>query len=147
MIREPVRAYLAADAALMATLVGGLYPEATGATAGQGELTREGTPAAFDEFGDVKVAGLVVEDATIPFGPPHGTQALFRVLVYQRRGRDGIDAANRRVFALLNRRRLDVGYGFIYEIRFAGFGPQARDQALRDAELGWSRWQAVQTLR
>jgi hypothetical protein len=144
--RNVVRDFLAADSALMATLTGGLYPETAGAARGQTEVSRDAMPAAFDQSGDVKPCGLVVEDGTVPDGL--GALTTFRVLLYQQYGRDRIAAAAERIFDLLDGRRFDVAQGFIYEIRFAGHGPSTtRDGALRDASLGWTRWQAARTLR
>lgn len=141
MLREPVRDYLVGDPTLVGLLTGGIYPD----TGRQSLLSRELMPSAFDSFGDLLPVALVVDDSVVP-SVGRGGQALCRVLVWQQRGRDKIDAVNLRVYALLHTERLTTATGEIYQFRYAGFGPQARDQGLRDAELGWSRWQAVRQL-
>lgn len=142
MLREPLRDYLQGDATLLGLLTGGVYPDPT---TQQSVLSAEGMPGAFDNFGDVLPVALVLDDSVIP-DVGRGAQVLGRVLVWQQRGRDKIDAVNLRVYALLHNYRLVTAMGIIYQVRFAGFGPQVRDQGLRDAEHGWSRWQAVRQL-
>lgn len=142
MLREPLRDYLLADATLAALLPGGVYPDPQGQ---QSVLSLEGMRAAFDEYENVKPVALVLDDSVLPSVGAAG-QVLARVLVWQQTGRDKIDAVNLRVYALLHRQRLVTATGVIYQLWFAGFGPQVRDQGLGDAEQGWSRWQAVRQL-
>lgn len=95
ILRDVVRNFLAADATLMALLPGGLY-------AG-GEISRQGTPSAFDGNKELRACGLVAQEAQIPFGPFEGGARLFlTVTFWQQSGYAAIDAAIDRVFALLN---------------------------------------------
>lgn len=142
MLREPLRDVLNADATLAGLLPGGVYPDPA---TQQSVLSKEGMPSAFDDFGNVRPVALVLDDSVIPSVGKAG-QVLARVLVWQQTGRDKIDAVNLRVYALLHNQRIVTATGVIYQLRFAGFGPQVRDQGLRDAEQGWSRWQAVRQL-
>jgi hypothetical protein len=146
-LRAGVRAFLAADGALMALLPGGLYPDPTLTPPDQTELTRQGMPGAFDEFGAVKVAALVVEDATgARTDHRDGADTYLRLFVWQQVGRDQIEAVQARVYVLLRQARPLID-GHYCNFRFAGFGPATtRDQSLGDAQLGWSRWQVTRVL-
>lgn len=145
--RAAVRAYLAADTALMALLPGGLYPDPGLAPGDQTELTRLGTPAAFDDFGALKVTALVVEDATGARGDhPDGADTYLRVFIWQDGGRDRIEAVQARLYALLRGAHI-LADGRYLNLRFAGHSPSTlRDPALGEAQLGWSRWQAARVL-
>lgn len=94
-LREAIRDYLAADGALMGILTGGLY-------AG-GEISRQGTPGAFDAQGEVLPCGLVALETQGPFGPfTDGARLFLTVTCWQRSGYDAIDAALDEVFVLLH---------------------------------------------
>jgi hypothetical protein len=135
------------DGPLLALLPGGLYPDPALTPADQTELTRLGTPAAFDDFGAVKVSALVVEDATgARVDHRDGADTYLRLFVWQQVGRDQIEAVQARTFALLRQARPLID-GHYCNFRFAGFGPATtRDQSLGDAQLGWSRWQVTRVL-
>jgi len=144
-VRSGVRAYLAADATYMALLSGGLYPDPALTPPDQTELTRDGTPAAFDSFGDLLAAGLVVSDgaSALPGLVPHAAQDFLRILHWQRAGRDAIEAADKRAYTLLQGARLLID-GHYCRFRWAGFAPSTlTDPSLRDAPLSWSRWQVI----
>lgn len=146
-LRAGVRAFLAADGALMALLPGGLYPDPTLTPPDQTELTRQGMPGAFDEFGAVKVSALVVADSTVPRQDNRESGDTFlRLFIWQQVGRDQIEAVQARSYALLRAARPLID-GRYCNFRFAGFAPStARDQSLGDAQLGWSRWQVTRVL-
>lgn len=147
-VRSGVRAYLAADSAYMALLPGGLYPDPALTPSDQAELTRDGTPAAFDSFGDLKAAGLVVSDGAVAFPGlvPHAAQDFIRIMHWQRAGRDAIEAANQRAYTLLDNARLSID-GHYCRFRWAAFAQSSlTDPSLRDAPLSWSRWQVIRLL-
>jgi hypothetical protein len=146
-LRAGLRAYLAADATYMALLTGGLYPDPALTPPDQAEITRDGTPAAFDSFGDVRPAGMVVDDGAAPFGPYRDSaQSIVRLLHWQQSGRGTIEAADQRAYALLRAARLLID-GHYCTFRWAGNAQSTlSDPSLRDAALSWSRWQVTRLL-
>lgn len=137
--RHVLAEYLRGDSLLLALLPGGIYPLED---SDQREIDRTGTPLAFDSSGDVRPSALIASEGTVNFGPlPRSALTVIRVIVYQRRGRDAIDAANHRIAELLAP-ALPVIWDRISHVSFAGFGPDTeRDPTLRNADMGWSRWQ------
>lgn len=147
-VRSGVRAYLAGDATYAALLPGGVYPNPALTPNDQAELTRDTTPAAFDAFGDIVAAGLVLSDGSSAFPGlvPHAAQDFLRVMHWQRAGRDIIEAADRRAYTLLDGARLLID-GHYCRFRWAGFAQSnLSDPGLRDAPLSWSRWQVIRLL-
>lgn len=146
-VREGVRAFLHADSAYMALLTGGLYPDPTLGDAAEQRISRDGTPAAFDGFGDLKPCGMVIEDGTTQAGPlRHSAQTFLRVLHFQQSGRDVVEAADRQAYALLQGARFTID-GQYCRFRFAGTSQSnLTDPTLRDAALSWSRWQITRLL-
>ena len=141
MLRLEVAGLLRGDGVMLAALPGGIYPETDQQAS---VLSQQAYPEAFNAIDEVLPTLLVQDDGMFPLPITRGTVSdTFRLLVWQQRGRDAIDGALARAFALLNGARVNAGAAWVYEIQFAGEGPNIRDQALGDAELGWSRWQAV----
>ncbi len=126
----------------MALLPGGLYPDPTLTLPDQTVITRDGTPQAFDDFGDLRPCGAIVDDGTTQFGPLRDAgQTFVRVLHWQQVGRDAVEAADKRAYTLLQGRRLLID-GRYCTFRWAGFAQSnLTDPSLRDAALSWSRWQ------
>lgn len=141
MIREAVRDYLAAtDAQVLALLTGGLYPTNAEPVT---RVSTSDTPAAFDGFRRLRPVGLWTESNIVPLGPTRDSASAFlQLYVWQERGRDVIDAVLLRTYRALTAARVTVTLGWLYELRWVGDG-SARDALLNDAELGWSRWQAI----
>lgn len=138
MLRTAIAQLLAADATLAALLSGGVYPLSNDQPS---SLSRQYYPAAFDEFGGVLPCALVQDDGATPGGSTSKTGQMFaRVVFWQARGRDVIDAAAQRVYTLLDGAQPTVSGVYVYRLSFAGEGG-AQDQAL-SAEQLWSRWQA-----
>lgn len=146
-VRAGIRAVLAADTAYMALLTGGLYPNPALTPPDQTRITRESTEAAFDDFGDIKPCGMVVDDGTAAFGPLRdGAQTFVRVLHWQQFGRDVVEAADQRAYTLLQSKRFLID-GHYCTFRWAGFAQSnLTDPSLRDAALSWSRWQITRLL-
>jgi hypothetical protein len=141
MLRAQVAALLKADGVMLAALPGGIFP--TDDTQ-PSYMAREAYPAAFDTNKQIRPCLLVQDEGTFPFGGGETTvSATFRLLVWQQSGRDAIEGALRRAYGLLNGARVNAGADWVYRFEFAGDGPNVRDQGLRDAEHGWSRWQAI----
>lgn len=141
MFRVPVATTLDDDGVLQATLPGGLWPQTDDQAS---SMSRQDYPAAFDDLGQIRPTLLVQDEGAfnIPVTSKTATYT-FRLLVWQQQGRGAIDGALKRAFSLLDGAQLNVGGLWVYEIRWAGDGPSVRDQALGDAEQGWSRWQAI----
>jgi len=141
MLRQEVATLLRGDGGMLATLPGGIYPSADYQASA---LSKADYPAAFDSFGELLPVALVQDDGSFALPTTRRTVSdTFRVMVWQQRGRDSIDGALARAFGLLNGATLNAGAAWVYEIQYAGDGPALRDQALADAEFGWSRWQAI----
>ena len=141
MLRLEVASLLGADGVLAAILPGGVWPTDDARASAMAAKTY---PAAFDAKGEILPTALVQEDGAFPFaGTPATVGDTFRVLVWEQRGRAHIDGALARIFVLLNGAQVGATGLWVYELQFAGEGPSVRDQALADAEHGWSRWQAV----
>lgn len=140
MLRQAVATLLRADGTLPGLLTGGIWPDDTHEAAA---MARDTYPAAFDA-GEILPTAMVQDDGMFRFGDaPGAVSDTFSVLCWQQRGRGTIAAALTAIYAALEGTRVVVSGAWVYEIRFAGEGPSVRDQALGDAEYGWSRWQAV----
>lgn len=112
-----VRDYLAADATLAGYLTGGLY---AAVDVPGGEITRQATPAAFDEFGEILPCGLVNGGGDVPAGPTdHSGEMLVSVWLYHRTSDAANETAAARVRALLHKHPLPG----TYEVRWASDGP------------------------
>lgn len=141
MLRTQVAALLKADGVMLAALSGGIYPTVDTEAS---YMAREVYPAAFDVNKQVRPCLLVQDEGSFPFGGGDRTlSATFRLICWQQGGRDKIEAGLRRAYTLLNGARVNTGVDWVYRFEFAGDGPNLRDQGLRDAEMAWSRWQAI----
>lgn len=133
-MRDAVRNFLAADATLLALLPGGLY-------AG-GEISRPGTPSAFDANGELRACGLVALETATPTGPYRTSgRDFFTVNFYERTGYTAIDAALARAFTLLNRSKLGGTAGAVWEVHYVEESGDLEDPGLLCA-LRYSRWAA-----
>jgi hypothetical protein len=141
MLRSSIASRLRADTSLQALLPGGIFPNGDEQAS---SMSKEDFPTAFDDKGEIIPCCLVQDDGS--FSVPNlsqGVSATFRIFVWQQRGRETIDAALVRFRFVLKPLTLQVGSLYVYELQWAGDGPNLRDQALDDAEFGWSRWQSV----
>lgn len=87
---------------------------------------------------------LVQDDGSFPsLTHDRAATQTFRLILWQYSGRDVIDGALKRAFELLQGITFSSGSLWVYQLQWAGDGPNLKDGALNDAELGWSRWQAV----
>lgn len=126
---------------LAAILQGGVWPDGDNDAS---KLSKASYPAAFSAIGEVLPVALVQDGGMFALPTTARTVSdTFEVIVWQQRGRESIDAALARIFATLQGATLNAGTSWVYQIQFAGEGPNVRDQALADAEQGRSRWQAV----
>lgn len=141
MLRLEISQKLRDEGSLLASLAGGIWPTTDQQASA---MTREDFPLAFDDQGLIKPTMLIQDDGSFSL-PTHDRLAMvtFRLILWQYSGRDVIDGACKRVFDLLQGQTVTTSSFWIYELQWAGDGPNLKDGALNDAELGWSRWQAV----
>lgn len=145
-LRYEVRQALVTDAlgtGIVALLPGGIYPTAADGLGDITALTRD-VQAAFDGAGDVKPCAIVTDEGAVGFGPyPTSQMGFLRVFIFQQYGRSTIEQAQTKIVQLLAGKRLQVD-GRYRTLRFAGFGPSGiTDRALRDAPVGWVRFQTA----
>ena len=127
-MRDAIVALIEADGTLAGLLTGGIHT---------GEISRQGTPEAFDGNGEVLPCALVKVEAETPTGP-YRTSARQFVLVYlfQQHETEAIDAALDRIFLLLHALKLQGSW----ECRWVGDVQDVEDAALR-CSMALSRYQ------
>ena len=127
---------LTGDEALMTILTGGLYDQVV-------EISRQGTPEAFDNNLEIKPCALLKVSSLSPVGPyDHSARMMAVLYFYERAGHENIEAAMARAYQLLHRQRLTpTGGGGCWEIRHTDDVPGQEDDALR-CSLGISRFSA-----
>jgi hypothetical protein len=136
-LRDTIYTLLSSDSALAALLPGGMYNSDDAE-----EISRAETPAAFDANGELLPCALLRMETTAPMGPyPDSARTFFVVFVYQQRGRDVIDAAMSRMFAVLHDATISGGW----VIRYADDLHDLSDPALL-ANFGRSRYAAIRKL-
>jgi len=90
---------LQGDAALATLLPGGLYD----GMAVQ-DISRQATPDAYDEWGEMKPVGILKPESQTPRGPhPDGARLFVTLWLYQQSGAEAIDAARERAYQVLHR--------------------------------------------
>lgn len=138
-MRTAIYDVLSTDATLMGTLTGGLYAAGT-----VGEISRQTTPDAFDDNGEIEPCGLVRFETETPWGVhDHSARLYFTVMLYERVGASAIDEARARMYALLHRQVVvPDGDGACWEVRHAGDTLDQEDTAL-GCGLGVSRYMAT----
>jgi hypothetical protein len=140
MIRQELQQFLIGDPSIAAMVSGRFWPTASNDAT---EINKVDTPEAFDvQTGDILFSAMIVEDSVVRFGPfNEGSEIFVRVVSWQHYGRDLIDTFNKLVFRKLQGSKLQAVDGS-YEFQWAGWSPSSlKDQGLRDAPMGWSRWQ------
>ena len=103
-------ALLQADTTLLALLTGGVHRAQ--------EISRQGTPSAFDTNKEIKPCALVKQETATPWGPyEHSGRLYIIVWFYQRAGYDAIEQARQRVYTLLHRQQISpVGGGGCWDV-------------------------------
>lgn len=93
---------LQSDATLTGLLPGGLYD----GIAVQ-DISRQATPDAYNEWGELQPAGILKPESQAPRGPhPDGARLFVTLWLYQQNGAAEIDAARERAYAVLHRTQL-----------------------------------------
>ncbi len=106
-----ILAALQADAALAGILTGGLYDGLQ-----VQDISRQTTPDAYDEWGELKPAGLLRPESQTPAGPhPDGSRLFVTLWLYQQSGSAAIDAGRERAYQVLHRQTL----AGMWEVRHA----------------------------
>jgi hypothetical protein len=136
-MRDAIATLLSADATLLALLTGGIYGDAD-------EISRQGTPAAFDADGELRPCLLITDSTLTPDASaiPGAARHVLRLFFYQPAGVAVIAAARARVYALLYRQRVTVSALRVIELSPIGDTLGQRDDAL-NCPLELSRWEAA----
>ena len=125
-MRDAVYALLSTDPTLMGILTGGLYDGRE-----TGEISRSGTPEAFDSNGEIQPCGLLRFTTDAPYGPYEtSARVYFSILLYERSGYASVEAARTRLYSLLHRAKVTPSAGSCWRIDHAGDVLDARDQVL-----------------
>src|SRR4030042_7040958 len=137
-MRSAIYALRSGDWTLMATLTGGLYEVVE-----VGEISRQTTPEAFDEAGEIRPCALLRFASITPTGPyTHSARLSFDLYFYERAGHEHLDAARERAYALLHRQAVTPTAGACWEIHHTDDVPDGRDTAL-GCSLAISRYEAI----
>jgi len=97
-----ILAALQGDAALGTILTGGLYDGVA-----VDDISRQTTPSAYDEWGEMKPCAILKPETQAPVGPhPDGARLFVALWFYQQRGAAQIDAARERAYQVLHRATL-----------------------------------------
>lgn len=133
---DAVLATLQADGTLTSTLTGGIHRAV--------EISRQATPTAFDGNGEIKPCALLKQETATPWGPHDDSGRLYVVVYfYERSGYTNIEAARKRVYALLHRAKLTpVDGSGNYDLRHANDLIDIEDQAL-NVPMALSRYVAT----
>lgn len=137
-LRGAVKALLAADTTLLATLTGGVYDRRG--------ISRTGTPAAYDTTsGLIKPCAVVTVSSDSRIGPAEMSteEDYLIVYVYEADGNHyaAIDVAKDRIKTLLDRQTVTVTSGKVLEIRYADGIGDSFDEVL-NAEMSTVRFLA-----
>jgi hypothetical protein len=137
-MRQAILNRLKADYDFTAALPGGLYGDVS-------EISRQGTPAAFNSNNELLPCALLKISGNAPVSPyTYGARVSFELYFYQRDGYDDIETARERAFTLLHYQKLTpVGStAGCWEIHHTGDVAQQEDEALRCC-LEVSRFEAI----
>lgn len=97
-----ILAALQGDAALGTILTGGLYDGVA-----VDDISRQTTPSAYDEWGEMKPCAILKPETQAPVGPhPDGARLFVALWLYQQSGAAEIDAGRERAYRVLHRQTL-----------------------------------------
>ena len=132
---EEIVGLLQGDSQLAAILPGGVWRAV--------EISRQATPDAYDEWHELRPCALVKGEGQTPWGPHRDSSRLYvTVWFYQQGGYDAIEAARKRVYALLHKTRLTPAEGGCYEIVHVNDLIDQEDAAL-GVPMAMSRYMAT----
>jgi len=119
-------AALQGDATLAGVLTGGVYDGLA-----VGEVSRQATPAAYDEFGELLPCALVMPESAGPVGPlPDSGREFVVVWLYDQHDYAVIETARQRVYALLHRVKVGTAADAVFDVRHANDVLGSQVQAL-----------------
>lgn len=99
MLLDDIQAFLQADSELTALLTGGMHITT--------EISRQLTPAAFDDNSEIKPSALIKTGNETGIGPfEDSVQTPIALYLYQRAGYENIEAAELQIFKLLHRKKV-----------------------------------------
>jgi len=102
-VRDDVKAVLEADETLAGLLAGGVHAAI--------EISRQGTPDAFDANGEILPCALVKVENESKAGPyPDSARTFVLIYWYERAGTAAIDQARERARVILHRERIGGGW-------------------------------------
>lgn len=102
------------DVTLSAILTGGLYDGTE-----VNDISRQATPAAYDEYSELKPCAILKPETQAPAGPhPDGSRLFVTIWFYQQSGSAAIDAGRVRAYQLLHRATLGGSEG-LWDVRHA----------------------------
>lgn len=129
------------DTTFAAPLTGGVY--AVGVDDVE-EISRQNTPGAFDGNGELLPCALLKLETAVPLGPYKRSARQFLVIyIYQKHGRDLVDAALDRAMDLLDDQ--DIPEAGAWSIRWADIVSDLPEDAL-GATMGYVRFSMVVNL-
>ncbi len=107
-----ILATLQGDATLASVLTGGLYDGTE-----VNDISRQATPAAYDEYSELLPCAIVKPETQAPAGPhPDGSRLFVTVWFYQQSGSAAIDLARIRAYHTLHRTTL-AGSDGLWDVR------------------------------
>ena len=109
-----ILAALQGDATLAGILTGGLYDGTE-----INDISRQATPAAYDQYSELLPCAIVKPETQAPAGPhPDGSRLFVTVWFYQQSGSAAIDLARIRAYHTLHRTTL-AGSDGLWDVRHA----------------------------
>lgn len=100
------------DTQLAGILTGGVYDGNA-----VGDISRQATPAAYDEYSELKPCAIVKPETQAPAGPhPDSSRLFVTIWFYQQSGSAAIDVARIRAYHLLHRATL-AGSDGLWDVR------------------------------
>jgi len=132
-LSDDIKTTLEADTPLMALLTGGIFNDVE-------EISRQGTPGAFDDDKELKPCALIKvgSESRLRSGIPNSVNTPYTIYFYQRAGYDKIEPAMDLAFDDLNEKKIGSN---VWNIEFDVSVNQQRDTAL-DCPLGSLRFVA-----
>ena len=100
------------DAQLAGILTGGVYDGME-----VSDISRQVTPAAYDDYSELKPCAILKPETQAPAGPhPDGSRLFVTIWFYQQNGSAAIDAGRERAYQLLHRATL-AGSDGLWDVR------------------------------
>lgn len=109
-----ILAALQGDVTLAGILTGGVYDGME-----VSDISRQATPAAYDDYSELKPCAIIKPETQAPAGPhPDGSRLYVTLWFYQQSGSAAIDAGRVRAYQLLHRATL-AGSDGLWDVRHA----------------------------